>query len=46
MNKLLNFGGDPNHRSVSGLRITDPYPDRDTSKTCLGIGMHCPSASS
>ena len=24
----------------------DPYPDRDTGKTCLGGGMHCPSASS
>jgi len=23
-----------------------PHPDRDTSKTCLGGGMHCPSASS
>jgi len=31
INKLLNFGGDP---------------DRDTGKTCLGGGMHCPSASS
>jgi len=26
------------------LGITDP--DRDTGKTCLGGGMHCPSASS
>jgi len=29
--------------------ITDPDPfpdpDRDTGKTCLGGGMHCPSAS-
>jgi len=24
----------------------DPDPDRDTSNTCLGGGMHCPSASS
>jgi len=24
----------------------DPVPDRDTGKTCLGRGMHCPSASS
>jgi len=31
MNKLLNFGGDPD---------TDPY--RDTGKMCLGEGMHCP----
>ena len=36
MNKWLNFDGDP-----------DPYPyrDRPTGKTCLGGGMHCPSAS-
>ena len=24
---------------------TDPYPCCDTGKTCLGGGMHCPSAS-
>jgi len=24
----------------------DPDPYRDTSKTCLGGGMHCPNASS
>ena len=24
----------------------DPDPYRDTGKTCLGGGMHCPSASS
>ena len=24
----------------------DPDPYRDTDKTCLGGGMHCPSASS
>ena len=24
----------------------DTDPDRDTGKTCLGRGMHCPSASS
>ena len=39
--KRLNFVairiGDPN---------TDPDPYRDTGKTCLGGGMHCPSASS
>ena len=34
VNKWLNFGGDPD---------TDPY--RDTGKTCVGGGMHCPSAS-
>ena len=33
----LNFGGDPD---------TDPDPYRDTGKTYLGGGMHCPSASS
>jgi len=27
-------------------RDTDPYPYHDTSKMCLGGGMHCPSASS
>jgi len=26
--------------------ITDTDPYRDTGKTCLGGGMHCPSASS
>ena len=37
VNKWLNFGGD-----------TDPDTClyRDTGKTCLGGGMHCPSASS
>jgi len=25
---------------------TDPDPYRNTGKTCLGGGMHCPSASS
>jgi len=30
------------------IRIADPDRDpyRDTGKTCLGGGMHCPSASS
>ena len=29
------------------IRVTDPDtdPDRDGGKTCLGGGMHCPSAS-
>ena len=36
MNKRLNFGDDLDH---------DPGPYCDTSKTCLGGGMHCPSAS-
>jgi len=26
--------------------ITDPDPDRDTGKTCLGGDIHCPNASS
>ena len=36
MNEWFNFDGDPHHGSGS-------Y--RDTGKTCLGGGMHCPSAS-
>ena len=39
VNKELNFGGDPDHRSGSDM-------DRDTGKTCPGGGMHCPNASS
>jgi len=35
MNKRFDFGADP-----------DPDPYRDTGKTCLGGGMHCPSSSS
>jgi len=27
------------------IRVRDPDPYRDTGKTCLGGGMHCPSAS-
>jgi len=45
MNRRLNFDGDPDTDPY-----TDPYPYpdpyRDTGKTCLGGGMHCPSASS
>jgi len=43
MNKLLNFGGDPDQGSGY-----DPDPDHDTvsGKTCLGGAMHCLSASS
>jgi len=41
MNKWLNFAGDPVHGS--GYRYG---PHRDTGKTSLGGGMHCPSASS
>ena len=37
MNKVLTFDGDPD---------TDPDPYRDTGKTYLGGGMHCPNASS
>ena len=45
VNKRLHFGGDP-------IRDPDPNTDpdsdlyRDTGKTCLSGGMHCPSASS
>jgi len=28
------------------IRIADPDTYRDTGKTCLGRGVHCPSASS
>jgi len=24
----------------------DPDPNRDTGMTCVGVGMHCPSAAS
>jgi len=56
MNKLLNFGGNPNqgsgYRYGCGIRNpdTDPTTDKgpdpygDTGKTCLGGGMHCPRA--
>jgi len=40
MNRL-NFGGDLDHKSGWHL---DQY--HGTGKTCLGGGMHCPSASS
>jgi len=52
LNKRLNFGGDPDH---SGYKYCFPFssllgdtdsPDGGTGKTCLGGGMHCPSASS
>jgi len=65
MNKLLNFGGDPDHRLDTRIvfrirhyweirKVVNGYksaahtdsPDGGTSKTCLGGGMHCPSASS
>jgi len=49
MNKWLNFGGHPDNGSGSGYKSDpdiDPDPYRDTGKTCLGEGMHCPSASS
>jgi len=41
VNKWLNSRGDPDTDPN-----TDPDPYRDTGKTCLGGGMHCPSASS
>ena len=41
MNKWLNFSDDPDPDPD-----TAPDPDRDTGKTCLGGGMHCPSVSS
>ena len=37
-----SLGGDPDH----GSGYADPDPYRDTGKTCLGRGMHFPSASS
>ena len=40
-NKRLNFGGDPDLYTDD-----DTDPDRDTGKTCLGGGLHCPTASS
>ena len=43
VNKRLNFGGDPDHESGYGYG-SGRY--RDTGKTCLGGGKHCPSASS
>jgi len=42
MKKCLNFGDDPTDPDPH----TDPDPDRDTGKTLLDGGMHCPSASS
>ena len=35
-----------NDKILVAIWITDPDPYRDTGKTCLGVGMHCPSASS
>jgi len=47
LNKRLNFGGDPDQGSGYGFGGNpDPDPCRYTGKTCLGEGMHCPSASS
>jgi len=40
---MIKFGGDPDHGSRPD---TDPGLYRNTDKTCLGRGMHCPSASS
>jgi len=44
MNKRLNFGGDPDRGS--GYRYGSGSISRHWYKTCLGGGMHCPSASS
>ena len=41
VNNRLNFGGDLD----SDLDM-DLDPDCNTGKTCIGGGMHCPSASS
>jgi len=41
LNKCLNFSGDPVTDPDTHLNL-DPYSD--TSKTCLGEGMPCPSA--
>jgi len=38
----LAMGQSTNNQTFGG----DPDPYRDTGKTCLGGGMHCPSASS
>ena len=43
MNKLLNFGGDPDRITHPD---TDPDPYRDTGKTCLGGSMHFTGGSS
>jgi len=37
-------GNGPMNKFFVAIRITDL--DRDTGKTCLGGGMHCPGASS
>jgi len=55
MNKWLNFGGDPDYRLDTGIFLWICHcweigkvvsPNGGTVKTCLGGGMHCPSASS
>ena len=46
MNNWLNFGGDPvTDPDTDSDSVSDSDPYFDTSKTCLGGGMHCPSAS-
>jgi len=52
MNKYLNFGGNLDHSLDTGIvfrirhYIHNDSPDSGTSKTCLGGGLHCLSASS
>jgi len=56
LNSWLNFGGDPGHCLDSDIvfRICNGWEIRkvvnghsfSTNKTCLGRGLHCPSASS
>ena len=48
----MKFSGKVNwqwaNEQILAIWVTDPDPDpyRDTGKTCLGGGMHCPRASS
>ena len=42
----LEVGNAPMNKWMVAIQITDPDPYRDADKTCLGGGMHCPSASS
>jgi len=44
--KFSGKAGSKNYKILVVLWIMDLDPYRDTSKTCLGGGMECPSASS
>jgi len=46
VNKGLNFWWIRIRIITDPHTDTDPDMNRDTDKTCLGGGMHCPSASS